>query len=246
MPRANATVYNSYSNINNLLAAPNLSAFVAPSYPCNGTAFSSGDLVAISTAGDATDGYLVAYDYSVSTANVLLGIILDDVAATATDARVVIMGTVNVSAIDFTGLEVESAQGFVSAPNVNATLLNSGAFQNNAVIKIDGIGASNPVAASLFIDGAAANGGLTFTAVNAGVGGNDIQIVLADAGSASVVVDGLTITVTPASGANTAGDVVTQVEASVAASNLVTVVAEGDGTGEPGTDAGSNLEGGLN
>lgn len=101
------------------------------------------------------------------------------------------------------------------------------------------------VAASVFIDGAAADGGVTYTSLIAGTHGNDLQIIQNDAGSAAVSISGLTITVTPGSGANTAGDVVAQIVADVAASNLVTATAEGDGTGEPGTSAGVTLASGV-
>jgi len=56
-----------------------------------------------------------------------------------------------------------------------------------------------------------------------------------------VVVDGLTITITPATGSNTATDVIAQVAASVAASNLITATAPGTGATEPGTSASSPL-----
>lgn len=100
------------------------------------------------------------------------------------------------------------------------------------------------VRASATVSGqSAAAGDLTFTSRLAGAIGNGIRIVVADAGTASVAVSGTTITVTPATGANTANAVKAQIEADSRANSLVTVAVGGDGTGEPGISAGVNLSG---
>ena len=104
---------------------------------------------------------------------------------------------------------------------------------------------STDTKASLFVDGAAANGGVTYTSKLDGDHGNDIQIIQLDAGTGAVTVDGLVITVTPDTGANTATDVVAQIVADGGANSLVTAVAEGSGAGEPGTVTVTNLAGGL-
>ena len=104
---------------------------------------------------------------------------------------------------------------------------------------------STDTKALLFVDGAAANGGVTYTSKLDGDHGNDIQIIQNDAGTGAVVVDGLVITVTPDSGANTATEVVAQIVADPGASSLVTAVAEGSGAGEPGIVTITNLAGGL-
>jgi len=59
------------------------------------------------------------------------------------------------------------------------------------------------------------------------------------------VVAGSTITIIPDDTTPTATEVVAQIVASVPASNLVTAVAGGTGASAPGTDAGSNLAGGV-
>lgn len=101
-------------------------------------------------------------------------------------------------------------------------------------------------AAALTIAGVDSDGDLTFTAVTAGADGNDIQIVIeTPTATPSVVVEGNTITITPDDTTPTATEVVAQMVASVAASNMVTTVAPGTGASVPGTDAGSNLLGGT-
>ena len=99
--------------------------------------------------------------------------------------------------------------------------------------------------ALLFVDGAAANGGVTYTSKLDGEHGNDIQIIQLDAGTGAVTIDGLVITVTPDTGGNTATAVVAQIVADAGASSLVTAVAEGSGAGEPGVVGITNLAGGL-
>ncbi len=99
--------------------------------------------------------------------------------------------------------------------------------------------------ASVTVDGQAdANGDLTFTAVKDGIAGHDVEVVLADAGTASVVVAGNLITITPATASNTATDVIAQVVASAAASLLIVATASGgDGSTEPGNATAQFLSG---
>lgn len=101
------------------------------------------------------------------------------------------------------------------------------------------------VKASAEVDGAAANGGLTFQAKQYGSAGNLIQVVLNDAGTAGVTVSGTLITITPGSGANTATAVAAQVAANAGAAALILAIAEGTGAGEPGVSTGIQLSGGL-
>jgi len=106
--------------------------------------------------------------------------------------------------------------------------------------------ATSDTKASLTISGADANGDLTFTSVLDGAAGNDIQIVIeTPTASPSVVVSGLTITITPDDTTPTATEVAAQIAASVPALALVTCAAGGTGASAPGTDAGSNLAGGI-
>jgi hypothetical protein len=89
------------------------------------------------------------------------------------------------------------------------------------------------------------NGALTFTAVKPGAAGNSILVAIAAAGTASVVVAGNTITVTPATGANTANATAAQIAAHGLASQLVSVVVGGDGSGAPTTTSATALLGGV-
>lgn len=102
------------------------------------------------------------------------------------------------------------------------------------------------VKAALTIAGEAdANGDLTFTSILDGEHGNDIQVILADAGTAAVVVDGLVITITPASAGNTATEVIAQVVADPGASSLIIASTGGSGATEPGNATIANLTGGV-
>ena len=102
------------------------------------------------------------------------------------------------------------------------------------------------VGAAVTIAGGDADGSLTFTANETGPNGNDIQIILVTpTGSPSVAVDGLTITITPDDTTPTATEVIAQVAASVAASNLITATSPGTGATAPGTSAGVSLAGGT-
>ena len=101
-------------------------------------------------------------------------------------------------------------------------------------------------AATLTVDGADEDGDLIFTANDTGVKGNDIQIVIeTPTSSPTVVVEGLTITITPDDTTPTATEVKAQIDASVPALDLISCTLGGDGSSAPGTDAGSNLAGGA-
>lgn len=89
------------------------------------------------------------------------------------------------------------------------------------------------------------NGALTFTSVLDGEAGNDISIIIAAAGTASVAVAGHEITITPATGSNTATAVAALVNGDEAASLLVSVVAGGTGGSAPGTVSETQLAGGV-
>ncbi len=99
--------------------------------------------------------------------------------------------------------------------------------------------------ASVTVDGEAdGDGDLTFTAVKEGVVGHDVEVILANAGTAGVVVAGNLITITPGSGANTATAVIAQVVANAAASLLIVATASGgDGSTEPGNATAQFLSG---
>ena len=100
-------------------------------------------------------------------------------------------------------------------------------------------------AATAIVEGAAdINGSLVFTANTVGPLGNDLIVTLNDAGTAAVVVSGNTITITPATGSNTATAVIAQVAANAAASQLITATASGNGSTEPGVAVALSLTGG--
>jgi hypothetical protein len=136
---------------------------------------------------------------------------------------------------------------------IYALLKTGNTILNNDLLESDGAGAlqafqtdgASGVKASAWVDGAAANGGLTFSAKVAGAAGNLIRVVLADAaGAAALTVSGTLITITPITSANTATDVAAQVAANAGAAALILATAEGTGAGEPGVSTGIYLTGG--
>lgn len=106
---------------------------------------------------------------------------------------------------------------------------------------------SADVKATLTVAGQSdADGAIVYTSLLDGDHGNDIQIIQLDAGTAAVVVDGLVITITPASAGNTATEVVAQIVADPGASSLISAtVSPGDGSTEPGIATIANMSGGL-
>ena len=107
-----------------------------------------------------------------------------------------------------------------------------------------GLSASD-TAATAIVDGAAdINGSLVFTANTVGPSGNDLIVTLNDAGTAAVAVSGNTITITPATGSNTATAVIAQVVANAAAAQLITATSSGNGSTEPGVATALSLTGG--
>src|SRR5690606_4878617 len=115
--------------------------------------------------------------------------------------------------------------------------------------------ASLGVAATAIINGVAANGGLTYTAANVGINGNNIRITHVNPGTASgaidVSVEQKKITVTLATDAegellSTAADVATAIAADPDAAALVSVAASGDGQGIAATAQTVALTGGVN
>lgn len=102
------------------------------------------------------------------------------------------------------------------------------------------------VKATLTVAGEAdANGDLTFTSVLDGEHGNDVQVILLNAGTGAVTVDGLVVTITPDTGSNTATDVIAQVVADPGASSLIVASTGGTGATEPGNATIANLTGGA-
>lgn len=133
---------------------------------------------------------------------------------------------------------------------VNAFLETANNVAIGALLVSNGAGAlqafGDGVKAEAEVDGAGANGGLTFQAKVPGVGGNLIRVVLNDAaGAAALTVSGTLITITPITSGNTATDVAAQVAANAAAAALILAIAEGTGAGEPGVSTGINLTGGA-
>lgn len=115
--------------------------------------------------------------------------------------------------------------------------------------------ASHGVAASVVINGLAANGNLTYTAANVGVNGDTIRITHLHPGEPStainVTVADKHITITLATDAegeilSTADEVATAISADNAASTLVSVAINGDGLGTPATAQAVRLTGGVN
>jgi len=89
------------------------------------------------------------------------------------------------------------------------------------------------------------NAALTFTAVEPGVAGNDISVIVLAAGTADVSVDGHEITVTPGTGAATATQVAAQINGDEAASLLVSVAPGGTGGSNVATQSEVQLTGGV-
>jgi len=138
MPGANATFYNQYGKIDDLLIAPNLYPYLALEMykePVQG--YSTGDLV----AKDAT-GYIIPFNEGGSgSETTLVGIVLDDVSSSAESLRVVTAGVVKASKIDYSGLSAGSpgASDFAALPNVNANVPDPDTFQGDQAIVIHGI-----------------------------------------------------------------------------------------------------------
>lgn len=89
---------------------------------------------------------------------------------------------------------------------------------------------------------------LTYTAVEGGADGNDIQIVYADtgtAGSESVLVVGTVITVSMEDGVSTAQQIYDAIQAESDATDLVSVEITGDPDNEQAAVSATNLAGGL-
>jgi len=86
-------------------------------------------------------------------------------------------------------------------------------------------------ASTLVKSAAGANNNLTFTAVRLGTPGSDVRVRMVSAGAESVSVSGEDITVNFNDGVSTANSLKTTIDASTAATALVTVAVEGTGAG---------------
>jgi hypothetical protein len=119
-------------------------------------------------------------------------------------------------------------QGLVAA---GAAAINFGDY-----LQCDGAGGlmkvpANGNTATVTVNAGVPNGGIVGTVNDPGSGGNDYTLTINAAGTASIVVTGNDIVVTPATGAATAAAIVAQLNGNATTSDIATWTVQGTGAG---------------